>query len=656
MRAAALSRGIVSQMNAAEQAYRAARAEIARVAEAGETELWLTGKAFAALDTLPPELASLTVLQTLGLKGTQVSDLTPLADLTALQSIWLDHTLVSDLTPLATLTGLKRLYAFGTQVRDLAPLAALTAMESLYLHRTQVRDLAPLAALTALQNLRLSLTAVSDLGPLAAMAEMQTLWLERTQVSDLAPLAALTALQTLWLSDTQVKDLAPLTALTTLKDLYLDGTLVSDLAPLAQLTALRTLWLSGTQVSSIAPLTTLTTLHQLLLDRTQVSDLGPLAALRGLDSLDLDGSLVGDLRPLTGLEMLGAALNERTGVSYSATPAIQRDARLAALSQVKIDEQRTRETLAYLRSLPPWPEPYTPEAPPGSDPPPPDTDPPPPPEQDPALLLIGGEAGFAFLARSIDSDPVTDAALGDLRALLADLRRKGNRHDDLYCLAGEMQERSDGPVRDLRLVTLHLSYQKLRRMHAARATRDDPFDAETVATMEAVFDVVPGVTLADPDVRVLIERQEAERAQRLSEAQAVAAESVLTAVQHDGAPFAPEVKDVARESLRPGVDDRLTATRGILSRNVVVSVLRWVGSTAVGGAIGGPVGNFVYEYGNDLLAYAATMGGDALFWAQSVLARFRVEYELAMGIGREMSGALPHGPKPFPHKGERPKL
>jgi hypothetical protein len=262
------------------------------------------------------------------------------------------------------------------------------------------------------------------------------------------------------------------------------------------------------------------------------------------------------------------------------------------------------------------------------------------------LPLIWGENGFDFFANSINTDPVTEAALSDLRDLLDALRRKGNQHDDLYRIAAELQERSAGAISDLNMVKLHLSYQKLRRLHQGRTEREISFDDETVSTMEAVFDVLPGVTLADNGVKVLIARQEAERASGLSAAQDEAAEKVLQDVQATHAPFSPAVKDIAAELLRPGVEDRLAGTRQLLSHNVVVYALTFVTLEAVGGAIGGPVGNFLYENGGHLLAYAATMGDDALFWAQSVMAKFRVEYEIVMGITREMVGV--NGPRKPP--------
>jgi len=548
----------------------------------------------------------------------------------------------------------RKLISLGTnrfRALDRIPpeVAGIEGLESVDLYETQVSDPSPLAAISSLRELELEQTPVTDLSSLTALSGLESLNLDSTSVSDLTPLSALSGLRVLELSHTRISDLSPLATLPKLQKLFVNHTQVSDLGPLAALSGLEWLFLAQTQVSDLGPLAALSRLQMLWLDQTSVSDLGPLARLTGLQDLTLSRTQVADLRPLLGLERLGT--DGREGLTFTDTPATARDATLARLAGIKDRETRARETHAYLRSLPPWPEPYTPAATPDGTPPRPIGAPPEPPEQDPALPLVWGENGFAFFAESIDSDPVTEAALGDLRALLDDLRRKGNRHDDLYRIAGELQQRSAGPIPELNMVKLHLSFQKLRRLHAGRAARQEAFDDETVTTMAAVLDVLPGVTLADDGVRVLIERQEAERARGLSEAQAKAAERVLNDVQKPDAPFAPEVKDVAAEALAPGGDDRLTATRGILSHNVLIATLNLVGIWVAEGAIGGPVGNFVYEHGTDLLAYAATMGDDAFLWAQSVMARFRVEYELAMGIARELSGSPRPPRRKHPRRG-----
>jgi Leucine-rich repeat (LRR) protein len=447
--------------DAAEQAYAAAVEEIARVKAAGETNLDLSGEAFHALTSIPPELAGLTNLETLYLANTQVSDLAPLARLTDLTTLNLDNTQVSDLTllagltklmrldldhtpiselsPLAGLKNLETLYLDRTQVSDLTPLAGLTNLETLYLDNTQVSDLAPLARLTNLMRLDLDHTQVSDLAPLASLTNLETLDVDNTQVSDLAPLASLTNLETLRLDNTQVSDLAPLAGLTNLETLYLDNTqvsglaplarltnlewlglnntevsnltllvgltdlttlrlantYVSDLAPLAGLTKLMRLDLDNTQASDLAPLARLTNLETLYLDNTQVSDLEPLAGLKqlaflglhgskvrdltplaglkNLASLKLDGTLVADLRPLVGLDRLaeqrGYKFPRNVGLRFRNTPATARDGHLAQLAKIKDYKERTRKTLEYLRSLPPWPKPYTPEYTPDGSPP-----------------------------------------------------------------------------------------------------------------------------------------------------------------------------------------------------------------------------------------------------------------------------------------------
>lgn len=497
-------------------------------------------------------------------------------------------------------------------------LGGLRALEEVDLSNTQITDLSPLRGMTELQALAFNGTGVRDLAPLAAMKALWHLSLFRTGVSDVSPLAGLTELWTLDLDQTRVSDLSPLVGLTQLKNLYLRDTEISDLSPLVGLTQLKNLWF----------------------DQTKVSDLSPLAGLTELESLWLNRTGVIDLRPIRTAASL---VKGDTGLVFHDIPATRADAELLRLSQIKDHKKRTRETLAYLESLPPWPEPYKPKARGDGGPPQPIGRVPEPPEQDSALPLIWGEKGFTFLAQSVDADPVTEAALEDLRALLEDLRRKGNRHDDLYRLAGEMLERASGEIADLHLVKLHLSYQKLRRLYQSREGRSERFDDETVTVLVSVLEIVPGVTLADANVKELIARQEADRAAQAPAEDIEAENAVLRSIQGEEAPFDPDVKDVAMAILEPGQDDRLSATRKLLSNNVTVAVLTGIALAPVTG----PIGNYVYEHGADLLAVARTMGDDAYFWAQMVFATFKAEYQVAMGIVRETitSGRIGKRPK-----------
>ncbi|MGL6073408.1 MAG: NACHT domain-containing protein [Fimbriiglobus sp.] len=173
----------------------------------------------------------------------------------------LDFTDITDLAPLARLTMLQTLGLSSTQVTDagLEHLATLTALQILGLNRTQVTDagLEQLVQLTALYALSLNSTRITDAGleHLATLTALQILDLDSTQVTDigLEHLATLTALELLSLSGTQVTDagLEHLATLTALQSLELSSTQVTDagLEHLAQLTALQTLNLLSTQVS-----------------------------------------------------------------------------------------------------------------------------------------------------------------------------------------------------------------------------------------------------------------------------------------------------------------------------------------------------------------------------------------------------------------------
>lgn len=246
-----------------------------------------------------------------------------ISDLSRLRGVILDNTSISDLTPLSSLAGLIHLSIIRTHVTDLAPLVWLTGLKNLKLEQTNVADLTPLTSLTEVGSLDFSGTKVTDLVPLAAFTKLQHLYLNQTNVTDLGPLSALRALISLDLDQTYVTNLGPLVALTKLQVLYLERTAVSDLTPLSHLTS--------------------------------------------LEDLSLSGSKVIDLRPLNSLHKLGKRLP--VGLTYQDTPATAHDADLARIAQIEHSKDRTEQTIFYLRSLPPWPEPYTPRATPDGSPP-----------------------------------------------------------------------------------------------------------------------------------------------------------------------------------------------------------------------------------------------------------------------------------------------
>jgi hypothetical protein len=198
--------------------------------------------------------------------------------------------------------------------------------------------------------------ALARLPPeIGTLDRLQRLSLLGTQVADITPLQDLENLKTLNLTGTPVADIAPLQGLENLQVLNLEGTRVADIAPLKNLENMWALNIAETPVADIAPLKGLENLQTLDLDRTQVADIAPLKALENLQTLDLTGTQAADLRPIADLLELGDG--PLGGLHFADTPAARATPELTRLSRIEDDQDRTRETLAYLKTLPPWPEP-----------------------------------------------------------------------------------------------------------------------------------------------------------------------------------------------------------------------------------------------------------------------------------------------------------
>src|SRR6516164_2949187 len=243
-----------------EEDYQEALRRIQEAKENKNVELDLRG--LECLTRFPPELASLTSLQSLNLRRCGLGgDLAP-PGIISLKSLHLRRPGFSgDLAPLAGLTSLHTLNLGGCGFSgNLAPLAGLASLHSLNLLGCwQLSgDLRPLASLTSLHSLNL-------------------LGCERLS-GDLRPLAALTSLQSLDLCGCKLSgDLSPLAGLTSLHSLNLTGCwqLSGDLSALAGLTSLHTLNLGAcVGIRRFSPLESLLpTLHELGLFSCNFEDL-----------------------------------------------------------------------------------------------------------------------------------------------------------------------------------------------------------------------------------------------------------------------------------------------------------------------------------------------------------------------------------------------
>lgn len=552
-----LRKGI--QMSDADRAYAAAQAEIARVAETGETELRFEDERFRALDRLPPEIAELSGLQILDLGKTQIADLTPLMNLNQLLDLDLSLTQVTDLTPL----------------EDLASLQVLS------LRATQISDLTPLANLFDLQTLGLLQTEISDLTPIKGLVGLQQLLLQQTQISDLTPLAGLSELQLLYLRQTQISDLTPLKGLIRLRGLYLRQTMVSDLAPLASL-----------------------------------------AQLQGLD---LRQTSVGDLRPICDLKNL-------KGLGFANSPASNANVELGRLSAIENFRDCARETLAYLKTLPPWPEPLRWEAPavtpegPAPEAPSPDDIP---------ILLLTDEARV-----DLELSPPTAADLGDpikerlynaMPAAVDKLVRFGNRYPEVATYAEMLRDLLSADFAEADILGIHLQIAGLTDLRAADAQMPEAerMDPECMSALNAVLRLGPPVTMGHPHVD-LFEARSIEYARARHPATVAEGErQVALGLSEAQALTTERLRDAARLAAAAGDSGRVAEFRTALSRNTVIflsTVGGAVGDAALGHLPGLAVSHaaeFLWLHRDAIMAIAPSWGESGMAWAEYVLLRVR---------------------------------
>ncbi|MEO0370390.1 MAG: leucine-rich repeat domain-containing protein [Pseudomonadota bacterium] len=507
---------------------------------------------------------------------------------------------------IGTLVNVTRIDLGNTQVADITPLQGLAQLQALSLVNTQVADITPLQGLTQLQTLSLANTQVADITPLQGLMQLQALSLEKTQVADITPLQGLMQLQALSLEKTQVADITPLQGLTQLQELYLQNTQVADITPLQGLAQLRRLYLQN----------------------TQVADITPLQGHAVLEDLVLHGSNIRDLRPIARLERLGREAADR--LTFSKTPAVEADPDLKRLSKIEDHVQRAAETKAYLRTLPPWPEPLpwleTPNAP-ASD------APPEPPETDAVPTVVVSEDGRLDLEPSTPteddhSDPIKERLYPQLRDAVRNLTRYGN-YPQVSTPASALSGLLDVPFNEADILSIHLQIGALMDAKEADADKRDleKLDPDCMAAVNGVLRLGPPVTMGHPDVE-LLEKRALDYARTRQPETVAEGERQLAAGIAENSDLATERARKTSQQLATSSDTgrvaeyrhpfikKAVVALGIVAGAVVDTATGLISSEAVLAAA-----QFVTAYKDAILAVAPSWGETGFKWAEYLIMR-----------------------------------
>ena len=135
---------------------------------------------------------------------------------------------IANLTGLEYATNIQSLGLYGNPIVDISPLAHLTKLEGLNLWGCRIVDLSPLRNLKNVRWIAIGSNRISDISPLAALVNLTLLHVNHNQIVDFSSLANLVNLKELWIHNNSVTDISPLQGLN-LTDFRFDE--VCDIEP-----------------------------------------------------------------------------------------------------------------------------------------------------------------------------------------------------------------------------------------------------------------------------------------------------------------------------------------------------------------------------------------------------------------------------------------
>ncbi len=430
---------------------------------------------------------------------------------------------------------------------------------------------------------------------------------------EIADLKSLTGLD---LRNTRISDATPLAALTSLTLLVLSNTRISDVTPLATLTSLTRLFLSNTQISDATPLAALTSLTRLDLDNTRISDATPLAALTSLTLLDLDNTQISDLRPIENLESL-VSDQDFSGLFFQNTPATELDPELKRLSEIKNHQDRTRQTLDYLKSLKEWPPRKS-----GTKKPFPKM-----PEQADvlAVFLTDGDLLEIMAALPDDAefkDRVKQACHDRLKTAASNLINSAGNHyayHDLTQRALEFRDRLDQPFEELDMLDLHFGIEMFREVLENRDERsdEDALTPKLISSLSEIDRYGPGLVRDNEHVEAFEKRRAADHDDTPVENQDDKS-ALLGQIEIADEVMGDNLRDVARQSKDQPAQSKRGYAGTLINRHTIIKA----GGAITLGVIGARADALVmwlYTNADLILAVSAPYGESFLNWISPII-------------------------------------
>ena len=191
----------------------------------------------------------------LGLKGSRVTDLSPIDDIASLEELTVGGDQMSGLPALRKLPKLTRLSLFESRPIDLTPIAELTRLENLSIYGPTKLSLSPLRRLNRLSSLSLtqfgdmsSLMQLEDPGAIGELHELRKLVLFEVQITDVTFMVGLSKLTEFSAINCPLTNIKGIEHVQTLATVQFTNAPLVEISPLLDLPNLTKLYVLRTPV------------------------------------------------------------------------------------------------------------------------------------------------------------------------------------------------------------------------------------------------------------------------------------------------------------------------------------------------------------------------------------------------------------------------
>jgi internalin A len=299
------------------------------------------------------------------------------------------------------------------------------------------------------------------------------------------------------------------------------------------------------------------------------------------------------------------------------------------VSQIEDDEQRTRDTIAYLKTLPPWPAPLPWDIPSLAP-----TDPPLQLSDLDAVPQVEPSADGIDLAHSpIDAadraDPIKRRIYAKLPDAVEVLYRFGNRYAEIKAPTDALRTLVAVDFDDADLLDIHLQIAALTdaRDLDAQKPAHERFDADCLATLNSVLRLGPPVTLGHPDVDLLEQRSAEYARNRLPATVAEGERRMAKGIAASPRVAKERLRKVAGQVANAPDTGRVAEYRRALHKNTVLALAYVAGAIAdastgfVFGEVTVAAAQFLLAHKDAIMATAPSWGETGYRWLEYIIIR-----------------------------------